>query len=63
MGRIGIKEEQDRGNIQVAGVEPVAFATSIIKTCNEIEEVTSYDTQIIDNVLYYFDLVSKYGKR
>lgn len=35
----------------MAGIEPVAFATSIIKTCNEIDEVTSYDTQLIDNVI------------
>lgn len=35
----------------MAGIEPVAFATSIIRTCNEIDEVTSYDTQLIDNVI------------
>lgn len=35
----------------MAGVDAVAFATGIIKTCNDIDEVASYDTQIIDNLI------------
>ena len=35
----------------MAGIDPLAFATDIIRTCNDIDEVTSYDTQIIDNLV------------
>jgi hypothetical protein len=35
----------------MAGIDPIAFATNIINTCNGIDEVESYDTQIIDNVV------------
>jgi len=51
MGRTNIEEEQDRGNIQMAGIDPVSFATNIIRICNDIDEVASYDTQIIDNLV------------
>ncbi len=35
----------------MAGIDPLAFATNIIRICNDIDEVASYDTQIIDNLV------------